>query len=117
MRNVLLRLVDPTLADESVRAQFAEHDLGGGIMIPDTLPAIGRIHLDADDHLWVEEYVAPYEDREPSWWVFDAQGSVVATVSIPPRFAFHSIGSTHALGVSVDSLDVPYVEVRRIQER
>ena len=107
-------LVDPTVADESVRARFAERDLGGGIMIPDTLPAIGRIHLDSDDRLWVEEYVAPYEDREPSWWVFDREGIAVATATIPPEFEVHHVGSQHMLGIWRDSLDVPYVDRRAI---
>ena len=106
--------VDPRVADDTVHARFADRDLPGGVMIPDTLPAIGRIHLDSDDRLWVEEYVAPYEDREPSWWVFDREGIAVATATIPPEFEVHHVGSQHMLGVWRDSLDVPYVERRVI---
>jgi hypothetical protein len=114
--DLIVRVDAPALVvDAAVRDRFADAGIAAGIMVPDTLPAIGRIRLDAERRLWVEEYVAPYEDRPPVWWVFDAEGVAIAVATVPPSFTIHELADDRALGVALDSLDVPYVEVRRIR--
>jgi hypothetical protein len=122
---------EPIVVDDRVRRQYAEHGLDQiddpetrrsvrrsrqQEELPETLPAVGRIRYDAADHLWVEEYVPPYDDRPPVWWVFDPQGTLVAQASVPSAFAMHQMEAEHAVGVVLDELDVPRVEVRRISQ-
>jgi hypothetical protein len=115
--DMILRVATPAVvADRTVRARFGMDD-DHAVHIPDTLPALGRIRLDAERRLWAEEYVARYEERTPVWWVFDAAGTPIARVRVPPRFTLYSVAADHVVGVVLDSLDVPRVEVRRILRR
>jgi hypothetical protein len=69
----------------------------------------------AGRRIWIQEYVPTYEERAPRWWVFDADGAAVAVVALPPRFSPHQITDDRILGVGLDSLDVPAVQVLRVR--
>jgi len=103
-----------------VRAVDAERyaDAAGGRrqqLLPDFLPAVSRLRVDAADRIWVEEYVAPYEDRAPRWWIFAPGGELVALAAVPAGFSPLVIAVDHVTGVVEDSLGVQYAERRRLQ--
>ena len=77
--------------------------------IPDRMPAHGRVLLDRDDHLWVEEYRAPGEAGPARWWVVDPEGRVLGVVALPGGLEVQEIGGDYVLGVALDELDTPRV--------
>ena len=75
-------------------------------------PAFTSIITDALDHLWVEEYEFPGEERPGSLWtVFDAEGQVLGFVETPEVLAILEIGEDYILTWKRDDLDVEYVQV------
>jgi hypothetical protein len=115
LHQVVRIAVAPTLVD------VARHEAAGlsrinGILA-DTLPALHRILLDAADHLWVEEYVPQYEDRQPVWWILTSEGRFLARASLPRGFTPGHAGEDHVVGVSQDSLGVQYIQRWRIARR
>ncbi len=109
----IIRVATPALSVDTERYAASNPRFPGGFM-PDSLPAMNRIRLDVADRLWVEEYVPPYDDRIPTWWVLASGGEFVAQVTIPVGFTPHAIGTDHIVGVTEDSLGVGYVERRRL---
>jgi len=72
--------------------------------MPETFPAYTRFVLDATDHLWVENYRKPGEERV-LWSVFDPQSEWLGEVEVPPRLEVSEIGADYVLGVFRDELD------------
>ncbi len=109
----VLRVATPAVPPDEDRYEAM---VGGSIggFLPDSLPALDRIHLDVADRLWVEDYVPPYEDRTAGWWVFSSDGNLQARATIPADFSPRVIGEDHVLGVTEYSLGVDYVERRRL---
>ncbi len=117
-RDMIIRVdAPPLIADNGLRSRLAGGGLRVGLHLPDTLPAVGRIHLDSERRLWVEEYVPPRGGRAALWWIFAENGQAVAMAAGPADFSIHQIGADYVLGVALDSLKVPYVEVRQILRR
>lgn len=79
------------------------------IEIPERMPAYGRILLDADDHLWVEEYRAPGQTGPTPWLVVDPDGRLLGTVATPEGLVLHEIGRDYLLGVALDELETQRV--------
>lgn len=78
-----------------------------------TYPTISAVLLDAGDNLWVKEF--PTDTETPAtWFVFDAAGHLLGTVSMPDRFHPYHIGSNFVLGVWRDDLDVEHVRLHRL---
>jgi len=76
--------------------------------LPENLPFTRAILVDESDHIWVEEYRAPWES-EPTWQVFDAEGRWLGGVRTPPRLRIYEIGADYLLGAWRDELNVEYV--------
>lgn len=72
---------------------------------PETLPAYGEFRTDAEDNLWVADYLGPGQE-EQKWTIFGADGSLAGTLITPPRFRILDIGSDFILGSARDELDV-----------
>ena len=54
------------------------------VPVADRLPAFATVMSDAADHLWVEEFEVPGEERPGALWtVFDAEGHVLGFVETP----------------------------------
>ncbi len=109
----ILRVATQALSVDAGRYEASGRTAPAGFL-PEVLPAVNRIRLDVADRLWVEEYVPPYDDRIPAWWVIAPGGEFVAQVTIPVGFTPHAIGTDHIVGVTEDSLGVGYVERRRL---
>jgi hypothetical protein len=96
------------------RTRFLEAGGATGDILPEILPAFGRLRLSSQGDLWVEEFVPSYENRAPQWWIFGSDGSLLAYTILPGDFTPFEIESDHVVGRWLDELDVPYVEVRPI---
>jgi hypothetical protein len=117
---------EPTAVDGRIRSLYVNDPLSGipdsqreavrrarqNATFPETLPALGRVALDQDANLWVEEYVAPWEpdSRRPVWWVFSPAGQLIATTSLPQRFVPHQVRSDVIVGSSIGEFDVQYLQ-------
>jgi hypothetical protein len=77
---------------------------------PDVMPAYGEFRIDAEDNLWVAEYLRP-GDEQPRWTVFDPDGTMLGTVETPPGFQILQIGSDFMLGRWQDELGVEHVRM------
>ena len=75
-------------------------------------PAFESIMADRVDHVWVEEYESPTDDRPARLWtVFDPEGRVLGHVETPKELEIYEIGEDYILGHTRDELDVEYVQV------
>ena len=75
-------------------------------------PAFESIMTDAVDHLWVEEYEFPGEERPGSLWtVFDPEGHVLGFVETPEVFQIYEIGEDYILTRTRGELDVESVQL------
>jgi hypothetical protein len=83
--------------------------------LPETMPAFAEVRAAGDDHLWVREYAVEL-DAPGAWSVFDDNGRFLGSVTTPARFNVHEFGSDYVLGVWTDDLDVPYVQMYRIEK-
>lgn len=77
-------------------------------------PTFAGIQVDPDGYLWVREYAFdPDSDAEAptEWSVFDPDGNLVASVTVPAGRGIFSVGRNHVVGRRTDDLSVEYVEV------
>lgn len=116
--------VPPGAREERMRAMSEGEDerLGGmleeafGQMpAPETLPAYASFLPDDAGNLWVQA-MRPTEDSPYVWTVFDAEGRLLGTIELPPRFAPRHIGSDFVLGVVRDELDVERVQLYPLEK-
>jgi hypothetical protein len=99
----------PSERQAMIRSHFENMD------VPETKPAYGRLMVDAEENLWVGEYV-PYPYQPAAWRVFAVDGSLLGTVRVPERFQVHQIGDDWMLGVWLDEVDVEHVRLYRIDK-
>jgi hypothetical protein len=78
------------------------------IPVPETLPAYGRILMDEEGFLWVEQYT-PHPADPKKAMVFDAEGVALGSLELPGSFTVHQIGTDFILGLWRDDLDVEHV--------
>ncbi len=80
--------------------------------VAEYFPAFESVMTDRVDHLWVEEYESPTDDRPARLWtVFDPDGRVLGHVETPQELEIYEIGEDYILGHFRDELDVEYVQV------
>lgn len=99
--------------DDATRAQI-ERALAD-VEFPATLPPYARMLVDAEDHLWVQDYLLPGHEGPTTWSVFDAEGRLLGVVELPARFEPRQIGRDFILGVWRDELDVSYVRLYELE--
>jgi hypothetical protein len=90
-------------------------DMLSAVPFPETMPAYQDLWVDAEGHLWVQDYVQPGEERA-RWTVFDPQGVMLGVVETPPRFRIYQIGSDFVLGRSRDDLDIEHVQLYELRK-
>lgn len=82
------------------------------VPVAENMPAFTSVMVDKLNHLWVEEYELPGEERPGSLWtVFDAQGRVLGFVESPDGLEIFEIGEDYIMGRWRDELEVEYVQV------
>ena len=84
----------------------------------DQLPATSDLKVDGLGNVWVGRYHHSWL-RLPTeqWEVFDTAGVWLGSVDTPPGLEVHSIGVDQIIGVVKDELDVPFVQVHRLDRR
>ena len=80
--------------------------------VPAHMPAVRTLAVDAAGRLWIQPFSPPWEE-DAGWLVLDADGALLGTVELPPRFRPLRIAEDRILGVAQDELDVSYVRVYR----
>ncbi len=96
--------------------------LVGDDAIAKTLPAYGRLHVDAVGNLWAQVPIRPRDfppntrlndtnDKPQEWSVFDRAGRWLGQVQTPAKFLVFDIGSDYLIGIWRDELDVEHVRV------
>jgi hypothetical protein len=78
--------------------------------IPSTMPAFGRLVVDARAYLWVQEYARPGAERD-RWLVYDPGGRLLGMVTSPSDLRVFEIGEDYLLGTWRDDLDVEHVQL------
>jgi hypothetical protein len=80
------------------------------------LPAYAELHLDPADRIWVEGWRFPWDENEPrTFTIFEPEGRIVATATVPAELRITDIGLDHITGVVWDDLGVEYVHVYPIR--
>ena len=80
------------------------------------MPVFGRVLVDAEQRIWVRDYIAPWAgDLPQQWTVLDPEGRPLARVETPVGLDVMHIGAEHVTGVVRDELDVEYVVVYRVE--
>ena len=118
--------IDDALSDETSGMSEAEAESARRYRRPiyESLPAAEHfpgftsIITDAVDHLWVEEYEVPGEERPGSLWtVFDPEGHALGFVETPDAFVVMEIGEDYILTWVQDELEVEYVQLWALERR
>ena len=80
--------------------------------VAERFPAFASVIADALDHLWVEEYEVPGEERPGVLWtVFDPEGRVLGFVETPEGLEIYEIGEDHILGRVRGELGVESIQL------
>jgi hypothetical protein len=83
----------------------------------DSLPHFGSTLVDAQDRLWVREYVGHTQADPSRWWRIGREGGVDGYLDLPERFTLLAIDAEEAIGAELGELDVPYVVAYRLIPR
>lgn len=85
------------------------------LIFPESMPAWDRLLVEPDGHLWLREYLPPWEVAERGerpWWVFAPDGVLAASVSVPASVdPVYEVGSDGLLARARDALDVERVQL------
>lgn len=95
--------------EERRQAEESFDELMGARPRREALPWISGIVVDADGHVWVEEYRPRFDPSRPEWGVFDGEGRWLGRVPVPAGLTPTEIGADYALGIARDALGVEYV--------
>jgi len=103
IENVVSQVGDP--AQEVQIRQYL-----GSLPLPDFFPPFGEFLSDPAGFLWVAEFQRP-ELSARKWTIFDAQGALVARITLPERFNPLEIGMDYVLGVGWDEMNVESIRL------
>lgn len=87
-----------------------------GRPVPETAAAYAEILVDAAGNLWVAEATPSGMAPTTVWTVFDPDGRMLGTVSVPDRFGVSEIGEDYVLGQWQDQFDVQYVRMYALRK-
>jgi hypothetical protein len=95
-----------------VEERYAEGWERDDDVLPNTYPAFSGVIEAEDGHLWVQRSTTPSGSE---FDVFDPDGRYLGALTSNLSSLTHPfVDSSYLIGVSVDSLDVQYVEVYRV---
>jgi hypothetical protein len=80
---------------------------------PATYPAFDRLHLTPGGYLWAKRYRLPWEETE-RWGVFNPDGVFLGYTIFPVGLQVFEIDEEFVVGVMLDELDVPFVQLHRV---
>jgi len=79
--------------------------------VSDRFPAYGLLSVDQAGNLWVRPYHRPTDTGPTRWWVFAADGRMIATVAISEALVIQEIGEDYVLVLERDEMDVEHVRM------
>lgn len=82
---------------------------------PATMPFYDAVLLDDESNLWVRDF-EPTTINPLAWTVFDPEGRMLGTVTLPDGLEIKQIGDDFLLGVWRDDLDVQHVRMYALQK-
>jgi hypothetical protein len=88
--------LDPLSSYPDRKAQY-EHLLSEDLPIPENIPAISALKIDAEDNVWAKRFVLPWDETEV-WDVLSSSGNWLTSIKIPQGFTVTEIGSDYLLG-------------------
>lgn len=98
-------------ARNAIKQRLAEQPL------PEALPAYRSILVDATGDLWVGEFDLIPGEQPSRWTVFDRDGHMLGTMTMPTHFTPYEIGADYVLGAWRDDLDVEYVRLYGLEKQ
>ena len=103
--------VDDYLARAALRGSVPPPGYEYELPIPDRKPPFSVFLLDDADNLWVSSF-AEYDQQDPeAWKVFDVDGRLLGSVTMPEGFKLFAVSGGKVLGRRLTELDVEVVEV------
>ena len=81
---------------------------------PHTWPALTGLVVDDEQRIWVGER-SESTSGEWEWTAFAQEGSVVGSVLLPSGFDLYAVRGDRLFGVITDELDVPRIQVYRLE--
>lgn len=115
---VPLREVTAALVDEALQRRYADFPpdrrrdalkAAEGMPTGAFVPPYGDVMLDRSGRMWIQDY--PDLSDENRWTVYAADGTPVASISLPHDFRPYDIGTDWILGHGLDELEVEHVRV------
>jgi hypothetical protein len=98
---------------DSARREMLRRDYEASSHAP-VFPALeARLVIDAQQRVWLGEYVRP-GDREQHWWMFTVDGRMVGHVAVPASLTVTDAGTDYVLGVWRDEDGVQTVRLYRL---
>lgn len=82
---------------------------------PYVWPALTGLVVDDQQRIWVGGRSESRTD-EREWIAFRREGTRVGSVLLPPTFELHAVSDGRLFGVATDELDVPRIQVYRLEE-
>lgn len=104
---------DPSASPAAVR-QFDA--LWESAWWPERRPVFVRLLVDPHGALWVGAHQI-HRRGGRTWTVFDSAGVWLGDVTAPDGFEIEQVGDDAVLGIWKDDLDVPWVQVRRLDRQ
>ena len=104
------------LREEAVQWGPALEEIQREMVFPETMPAFGKIMVDATGCLWVADCDWHEDDDQYRWAVFDPDGRLLGKVAVPNGGSVREIGADYVLGVWRDELDVEQVRLYRLSK-
>jgi hypothetical protein len=83
------------------------------VEFPEIMPAYGLLMVDAEQNLWVADVTAS-DDQPTRWSVFDHDGRLLGSLTMPARFQARDIGSDYVLGEMTDETEIERVLLYRL---
>lgn len=103
------------IGDDDQRRQYA-HFLDEDLPLPDRVPVVQSLMVDAGGNLWVERFRLSWE-TQPAWDIFSEAGRWLGSIETPKGFDVYDIGADYVLGRSRDELGVERVQLFELDRR
>ncbi|MCC6928411.1 MAG: hypothetical protein IT359_05390 [Gemmatimonadaceae bacterium] len=102
------------IANSGPRARASVERDYSAMPLPKTVPAYAGLVVDADGHLWVQDYPRG-RATTVSWSVFAPDGRLVAEIPLPVHLEVYEIGRDYVLGRFLDPDEsVPQIRLYRL---
>jgi hypothetical protein len=79
--------------------------------VSERFPAYGVLLVDRPGNLWVQHFRRPTDEGPELWWVFAADGRMIATASTSEPLVIQEVGDDYMLVLERDEMDVEHVRM------